>query len=369
MLSAARYHINDCIMSDQPILHRYQIADRAELFDLLRVSLPADDCARLIAQWTWKYEASPFTPADGPVGSIIRVGKQLVSVLAAYRLRAWMGGIECVAESRGDWVVHPDYRRKRIWDRVGVPISDVPVAISWGRFFSITSGGRVGWTADPVTPLLRILDAGSLLEHFTHSRLLGLLGAGASASARLVSTPFRRERRDRDGSVVRLGGFDDRVDALSERARRTHLAMVVRDHRYLNWRYCQRPDVAYTLFGVEQGSELGGFLVTRVGTHQGLRWGYLVDFLTPENSGGVLSSLVEQALDEFRGSGVAAASCYVTDAATRRVLFRHGFLPVRQRDPIHFSRLIHPERTDLRKFATLRDWYVAMGDSDFEMSF
>lgn len=289
--------------------------------------------------------------------------------MAAFRLRLWMGGVECLAESRGDWVVHPDYRRQRLWERAGIPKSDVPIAISWGKSFSPSYGARLGWTVDPVTPLLRILVPGPVIERFTHSRLLASLGAGASARAGFVSAPFRRGRHDRDGRVVQLNMFDDRVDALIDRARRVHLAMVVRDHRYLNWRYCQRPDAAYILFGVEQGSELFGFLVARVGTHQGLRWGYLVDFLTPEDSSDVLSSLIDHALDEFRSLGVAAVSCYATDPASRRALFRRGFFPVPQRDPIHFSRLVSRARTDLREFATLRQWYVTMGDSDFEMAF
>jgi len=49
--------------------------------------------------------------------------------------------------------------------------------------------------------------------------------------------------------------------------------MIIRDHQYLNWRYCQRPDATYTLYGVGRSSELMGFLVARTTTYQGMRWG------------------------------------------------------------------------------------------------
>ena len=102
---------------------------------------------------------------------------------------------------------------------------------------------------------------------------------------------------------MRSDSFDDRADRLWERARRPSFAMLIRDHRYLNWRYCQRPDATYILYGVERASELEGFLVARTTTYRGMRWGYLVDFLAPENDPGVLSTIDRAALDEFRSAG------------------------------------------------------------------
>jgi len=356
-------------MIDEPVLHRYHPTDRAEVFDLLRASLPEETSARLIAQWRWKFEANPFTPPEGPIGHLIRIGRELAALVAGFRLKMSIGGIEFLAESWGDWVVHPDYRRRKLWQIVGVPQAAVPILISWGRSFSPRYGIMMGWTAEPLTPLLRVLDPEPLVEHLTHSPRLASISAGASAATRVVAGFLTRTRSDRNRNVVRFEAFDDRVDALSQRALRVEQAMVVRDQRYLNWRYCQRPDASYTLFGVEHESELAGFLVSRVGMHQGIRWGYLVDFLAAENSRDVLSSLVEAALDEFRRVGVAAVTCYATDPATRRMLFRRGFVPIRQRDPIHFAHYVQGKRTDLAKFTPLKRWYLTMGDSDFEMSF
>jgi hypothetical protein len=167
--------------------------------------------------------------------------------------------------------------------------------------------------------------------------------------------------------VVRLNAFDDRADRLWERARRPDRAMIIRDHQYLNWRYCQRPDATYTLYGVERGSELVGFLVARTTTYQGMRWGYVIDFLTPENERGVLSSLIDAALDEFRRSGVAAVGCYATDPTVRAALFRAGFFPAPQREPVRFIRRMQGTRKDLAKFNALKLWYVTAGDGDLEL--
>lgn len=143
--------------------------------------------------------------------------------------------------------------------------------------------------------------------------------------------------------------------------------MIIRDRQYLNWRYCQRPDQTYTLYGVERGSELEGFLVARITTFQGVRWGYIIDFLAPEKERGVLSSLIAAALEDFRRSEAAAVTCYATDPAARGALFRAGFLPAPQREPIRFMRRMQGTREDLAKFSALKLWYLTAGDGDLEM--
>ena len=110
------------------------------------------------------------------------------------------------------------------------------------------------------------------------------------------------------------------------------------------------------------------FLVARVGTHRNMRWGYLVDFLVPENSNDVLSSLIGEALDDFGRNGVAAVTCYATDPGARRALLRHGFFPSPGRKPIHFNHFVEGSRTDLQKFSALDSWYLTMVDGEFEMN-
>jgi len=73
-----------------------------------------------------------------------------------------------------------------------------------------------------------------------------------------------------------------------------------RDHRYLNWRYCERPDATYFLYGFERGRELEGLMVARSNHYEGMPWGYLVDFLVPEGANEVLAALIDEAVDELR---------------------------------------------------------------------
>ncbi len=351
-------------MADDPRLYMYQASDRPEVFDFIREAYSAQNSARLITQWAWRYEGSPFTLPEGPDVSFVRLGQKMVGLSGSYRLRMWMGGIECTAEARGAWVVHPDFRGRDLWKRAGrVPHPFAPVQFGWSRL-PPRVGASFDRSTDRVRPLVRVLDAGPLVENFAHSPLLASIAGAASTALRIASSPLRRTR----GTVVRLGAFDERVDPLWERARRPTNAMIVRNHQYLNWRYCRRPDATYNLYAVERGSELDGFLVARPTTYRGMQWGYLVDFLVPENRRDIMSSLIDAALEDFRRAGVTAVICYATDPAARSALFRAGFFPAPQRTPIGFMRRMSPKRADLAKFTAIKLWYLTAGDGDLEMA-
>ena len=181
-------------MDDVPVLHRYRVNDRAEVLDFIREVFPADISTRVIAQWRWKYETNPFTPPQGPTISLLRLGSRLVGLSAGFGLQMWMGGIVCPAEGRGTWMVHPDYRGRNLWRGVKTfRKGDPPIHIGWSRLPPRVTR-NVSYSSNAVRPLIRVLDAGPLLEYFTHSSRLASIGAVASAAVRLAATPLLNYR-------------------------------------------------------------------------------------------------------------------------------------------------------------------------------
>jgi hypothetical protein len=354
-------------MEETPTVHHYQVEAREEVFGFFREVYPADVSARVITQWRWRYESSPCTREGGPAVNILRLDGKMVGLTAGFRLKMWMGGYECFGEGRGSWVVHPDYRGRNLTKRINARTTYAPVQFGWTH---LPSGvpARVGFHLDPISPLIRILDAGPLIEHFTHSHYLAILGRLAHAPLRLALRPLESASRSSGGAVTRLDRFDNRADELWTSARRAQNVMVIRDYQYLNWRYFERPDATYLVYGFERASRLEGFLIARLGTYHGMPWGYLVDFLAPDGSGDVLRALIGEALAELRRLKVAAVSCLATDPAVRNALFRSGFLPAPQRHPVKFARFIRTSRTDLAHFIALKRWYLTMGDGDLELA-
>jgi len=97
-------------MDEEPVLHDYRIEDRAEVLYFIGEVFPSEIADREIAQWSWKYEANPFIAPDRPAVNFIRVGGRMVGLSAGFRVPMWMAAIECFAEGRGAWIIHPQYR-------------------------------------------------------------------------------------------------------------------------------------------------------------------------------------------------------------------------------------------------------------------
>lgn len=143
--------------------------------------------------------------------------------------------------------------------------------------------------------------------------------------------------------------FEDRHEAAYlENAQRlgNH---VVRDSRYLNWRYLHSPR-EYRL--LEEGR--GSFAVVGYTRRRGLRVALLMELIAEDED---LGALLRGALAGARGS--AALLALPSPVLSRARLLRHGFLPTTYR--LDFMGKGLAQRLDSRAEA----WSVSFGDTDF----
>ncbi len=145
-----------------------------------------------------------------------------------------------------------------------------------------------------------------------------------------------------------LERFESRHESVyAEQARflRNH---VIRDSRYLNWRYIDSPR-EYRLLGAGQGD----FAVVGFAHRRGLRLGLLMELVAQEDA----TALLCGALAAARGS--AALLAVPSPSLTRARLLRHGFVPTNYRLDFMGKGLAQP--LDSRSNA----WTVSFGDTDF----
>lgn len=162
--------------------------------------------------------------------------------------------------------------------------------------------------------------------------------------------------------VVRVTRFGTAVEPLWKRLRRELGVAIVRDARYLDWRYADCPDVAYTLLRVE--SRLTG----RVLGVAVLRFGWfdepvapLLELLVPAREGAALRLLLGACHDLARERGLAALRTWLpSTAALHPVLTGLGYAP--EETPFLLTQIAD---RDIARAAVLRArWSYSMGDSD-----
>ncbi len=165
-----------------------------------------------------------------------------------------------------------------------------------------------------------------------------------------------------------VAAFDARSDTLWQQACADYPVMVVRDQRYLNWRFVERPDADYTILVATAGSELVGYVVLRVADQPTGRFGYLVDFLADRRSPALLPLLVDASLAHCQQEGVAAVSCHAVGSVNRTIR-SCGFYPFRWGAPTYLYTRVEVSDPALDVFHDLSNWFVTMGDGDLDMSF
>lgn len=170
----------------------------------------------------------------------------------------------------------------------------------------------------------------------------------------------------RSGLIIRrVGRFDAAADALWHRARDRYGILAVRDSRFLNWRYADRPGNPYVILQAEVNGRLAGFIVLHVKCEGSDVVGQVMD-LFAESNPAVEQALLQRALAWFRAEGADYAVCQVVAHGRDAAMFQSaGF---REHGSFAPMQVIYaPHEHALRKYPDLADprqWHLGIGDFD-----
>ena len=298
---------------------------------------------RSLAHWRWKF-------ADNPTGLLQHVvaeheSEGVIGSYAGIPVRIWSEGREQLAAQGVDLMVLPRWRRHG--QRPGLFIH-----LGW-KFHELYCGstdGKVlftyGWPIPAWRMGQRYLGYWNIRDwDFTFRELAP--GSPRAAPEALETLPVER--------------FGTDVDALFERVKGSLGLALVRDARYLNWRYADRPDHDYVLFECRERAtgQLRGVCVYTVGDFMRPGTGFLVDWLAPAEDQDATVSMVAALEQRAVGDGVEVLACIWNHVDPRFLQFqRLGFMVMGTQYFLVLASF---------KYDTLfyRDqWFMTMGDSD-----
>jgi len=157
--------------------------------------------------------------------------------------------------------------------------------------------------------------------------------------------------------------FDDRYDSFQMEDLLSEKTYVVKDKKYLNWRYAHHPQVQYQLLEAEtESGNLAGYLVLKLYRKNHIMYGHIIDLYFIRSDLHLFSHAVCQALSWFIRQGVDIASCWILKGTPFfEPLLDIGFRPIGFASHVGY-RLIRPnfpvDKLNVDK------WHMVMGDSD-----
>lgn len=323
------------------IIRPYRPGDEGAILDLFQRVFGVN---RSLEHWRWKF-------LDNPAGLYVRVAEtpsgELIGHYGTLPVLMKWGDRNLILTQIIDVMV--DSRIRRGLKRPGLfaMLSECSIA-------SIGSPGRAsGGYGFPTPEHLRIGQrvSGYVSLHPVRTLVKDLNTGSAPGGA---TTWFL--------TVEEVTRFGAETDRLWQRCQEALSVAIVRDARYMNWRYIDCPDVTYKVLAARHrfSGEIGGAAVLRLG------WGdrpmaRLVDWLVPAAATSAANLLLARCEDVARGAGMAQLHAWFPPYTwPHRFLLERAYRP--ESTIYHFVGLSTSPEVSV-EWARER-WYYAMGDSD-----
>jgi GNAT superfamily N-acetyltransferase len=321
--------------------------------------------------WEWEYLRNP----SGKQAILLAfAGETLAAQYAVLPLRVQVDGREMDGALSLDTATDAAFRGRGLMPKLAeqlyaelaeqgyVAVFGFPNVLSTPIIF-----GKLRWQELAPFPLLLKPLSGAVRRKLGERggawKPLAILAEGVWAAWR------PRPRRLPSGlEAVEVRRFPDDTDEFWQRASPGKRFIVVRDRRYLDWRYADNPEHLYHLWTLREQGRLVGTMVTRVEPRFGLQTGFILDVLCEESAPEVAAALVGLAERTMVEEGAQVLSCLMyPGTVVHRALRAAGFLSVPRRffpQEIHFGYRRLAPTVDPSLLSEPMSWYLTWGDSD-----
>lgn len=160
--------------------------------------------------------------------------------------------------------------------------------------------------------------------------------------------------------------FDEKYDALWQSFSSDINIAIIRDSKYLNWRYINKPNEDYKIAALYEGNLLRGFVVYCFKQKHGGKIGYIMELITDLSSSQLAKSLLNYANNDLIGSGCEVVLAWCFDFSPNSVAFKKsGYFPLPSKlRPIELHFGYSNFSCNDSVMAKRENWYLSYSDSD-----
>lgn len=319
----------------------YEPGDEKSIIKLLEKSFgtwPNIDVDPL-SHWYWKYPENPYWKNDIVVA--LR-GEEIIGCKHSVYFKLKLGDniIECSLGS--DLAVHPDWRRRGIskkirdmstYARTEIYSQDFSFYVSSNPLMIPDFKKRSNSLNHDVLVFVKIEDIDLQLKKMPMQySSLSKIGYKALVILHKFGNLFRKKLSKPEVKITFTDSLDERMNSFWSKVSKEYEFIVVRDIKYLNWRYLDPRAGKFTLLLAEEKSSISGFIAIHVNTKSEYPIGYIVDLLTLPNRSDIGYELINEALKYFKKNNVnIITSLAVKGHPNEKILGRAGFINSRRK--------------------------------------
>jgi GNAT superfamily N-acetyltransferase len=364
----------------------YKKGDELGILELMNLSGFERNYQRTIEHWLWKYEGSQF----GHLTAVAEHDRKIVGTMGLTLANVRIQDKIVLGCQAVDLVVHPKFRGQGIFLSIGRFLlgeaEKKGVLVTYGFPNEQARSGHLkyGWfDVCGVPRLVKPLNMNTIVNIFGENRIIrGLSEYKVSRSVAksvlqnivkmtvLFSKAFNRigPVSFADFEINQIDSFDSSIDSFWEEVSKDYAIAVVRDKKYLNWRYFECPNVKYAVFIAKKNGEITGYIVLRYTEEKNLIIGHIVDILAPLKNKAAIQYMISRAIEYFKERNVDLIVCWMLKSSScghffYRIFRNNGFIPILGQS-MRFMARANSSQVSRMFLREETNWYVTKGDSD-----
>ena len=323
-------------MSEDYIIRPYQEGDEQGIVDLLKLTFPNwSSKSNAVDYWRWKY-CSP------PLGAIVSVAihkDNIVSVTHDVFQRIKLGDTEYTCLYGDDAATHPDHQGKGVFRRLN-NLNDslqdnsrtiISYNVPTHPAFTKAPQKNEVYLPHNLTHYIKVVNPKAYVKNknlkyskFTEYGLGFTKGLG-----NLRATYNKRVSKDENLRIIEPKGFDDSLDSIWKEVSASLNFGVVRDSKYLEWRYGDPRAGRFLLREAFDSDTPVGFSVAEITGEGENTEGYIMEVLTNPRKLNVAYELTHELLLSLESLGVNTIHYRTMEEyPTNEVLSKLGFVTI-----------------------------------------
>ena len=325
-------------------------------------------------RWKWRYEKNP----SGHIGIFVGVeNDRIIAQSALMPLRMKIGdGIKLGALTI-DSMTHPDYRGQGLYvklDKYSFPeLAKKGFPVIYGFPNKNMHPIRVKWLnwvdlSETLPIFVKPLNIPKILAHWICSRLLLAISGTVCEGVKRLMYLGKERALPPNSFIKKISVFDKRVDILWEKASSQHTIAVLRDSKYLNWRYIENPDNDYTVFIVEKSKDILGYIILRCMKKFDLQMGLIMDIFTLPEHQEVSHNLIFRGIQFFQEKKADVISCLMLRHSPYcQNLIKNGFFVLPSKlfpQEMHLGACLNSSEYPKDFVTNSKNWFITWGDHD-----
>ena len=270
-----------------------------QLVDLFSLTFGGKDGADY---WNWQYIQNPLTKYI-PEVTVAVDGNKIVGIRPFMLHELWLGDKKIIAAQHCDTLVHPDYRRQGIFNRMGKYalnyLAEHNCSLSFGFPGPMSRKGFKSQGYQPLMDIEILFKPVNPIEKMLYR--INNKKPGISDDKSKVIFPGNKSYR-----IEVHEDFPEDLNSLDS-LRNAGVIEMVRSEEYLKWRFDMHYRYKYRYILLKQDEILKGYAVISVQKQRrGLVAGIIIDYLVKDDDAEYYQLLIPAILDEFNRS-----SCHV----------------------------------------------------------